>query len=65
MKNESIRHLLFDCYLAINIWRIIFFAFHMNKRSSINHITGLGNSRKELHIKMKVIIRVVAMFWSI
>jgi hypothetical protein len=36
---ENIQHLFFDCYLARNIWRINNFALHIERPSSINHLT--------------------------
>jgi hypothetical protein len=44
--NESICCLLFDCYIARNIWRTIFFVFHVDKSSSINHIIGAWESKE-------------------
>jgi hypothetical protein len=39
-QNVSIQHLLFDCYLARNIWRIIYFALNIERLNNINHIIG-------------------------
>jgi hypothetical protein len=64
-ENENIQHLLFDCYLARNIWRTIFFALHIDRPSSTNHIMGAWESNKGIAHKKKLLIGVAAMFWSI
>lgn len=38
-QNDTIHHLFFDCYPAKNIWRIIYFALHIDRPNNINHIT--------------------------
>jgi hypothetical protein len=32
--------MFFDCYLATNIWRIIYFALNIERPNNINHIIG-------------------------
>jgi hypothetical protein len=32
--------MLFDCCLAQNIWRIIYFALNIERPNNINHIIG-------------------------
>jgi ADP-heptose:LPS heptosyltransferase len=63
-QNKRIQH-LFYCCLARIIWRIIFFAFHLDKPSSINHIMGDWESDKGAAHKKKLLIGVAAMFWTI
>jgi hypothetical protein len=61
-QNESIQHLVFDCYLARNIWRTIFFAFHIDKPSTIIQIMGAWESFKGTTTIKKLLIGVAAMF---
>jgi hypothetical protein len=60
-QNESIQHLSFDR----NIWRVIFFALHIDKPYSINHIMGAWESNIRFAHKKKLLIWIAAMFWSI
>jgi hypothetical protein len=64
-QNESIQHLYFDCYLARNIWRTIFFTFYIGRPYFFNHITGTWESNKGIAYKKKILIGIVVMFWSI
>jgi hypothetical protein len=61
----SFQHLFFDCYLARNIWRVIFFALHIDRPYSINHVMGAWESNKGTAHKKKLLIGIAAMFWSI
>ena len=52
-KNETIRHLLFDCHFARRVWDFIFLAFGISRPSNIhnmfgNWIGGFGNDHKGL-----------------
>jgi hypothetical protein len=64
-QNESIQHLFFDCYLARNIWRIIYFALNIERPNNINHIIGSWIANKGTTHRKKLLIGVAAMFWSI
>jgi hypothetical protein len=70
---ENIQHLLFDCYLAINIWKIINFALHIGTSTSINHLTRKWYAIKGTTHKKQLLLRwrhcfgpfgCVIMMWS-
>jgi hypothetical protein len=65
-QNETIQHFFFDCYLARNIWRIIYFALHVERPISINHLTRnwVANKGTSYNNK-KLLVGVAAIFWSI
>jgi hypothetical protein len=60
-----IQHLFFDCNVARNIERIINFALHIERPSSINHLTGNWYANKKTTHRKKHLIRVATIFWSI
>jgi hypothetical protein len=64
-RNESIHHLFFDCYMASNIWRLIYYALKINKPVSINHIIGSWGSNKSPGYKKLLLSRILALFWFI
>ena len=64
-QNETIQHIFFDCYLIRNIWRIIYFAFNIERPININHIIENWATNKGIAHRKKLLIGVAAMFWSI
>lgn len=64
-KNETIRHLLFDCHFARRVWDFIFLAFGISRPSNIhnmfgNWIGGFGNDHKGL-----ALLGAATVCWSI
>jgi hypothetical protein len=64
-RNESIQHLFFVCYIAKNIWRIIYFALKIEMPVNINHIIGSWTSNSDLGYKKLLLTEISALFWSI
>jgi hypothetical protein len=64
-RNESIHHLFFDCYIAKNIWRIIYLALKIEMPVNINHIIESWASNCGLVYKKLLFIGISALFWSI
>ena len=64
-RNESIHHLFFDCYIAKNIWRIIYLALKIEMPVNINHIIGSWASNCGLVYKKLLFTGISALFWSI
>jgi hypothetical protein len=56
------RYLVFDCYLARNIRKTIYFAFHIGRPFSINHIMEAWQSNKGITHKKKLLVGVAAIF---
>ena len=63
-RNESIQH-LFYCYIAKNIWRIIYFALKIEMPVNINHIIGSWASNSDLRYKKLLLTGTSALLWSI
>lgn len=64
-QNETVQHLLFDCCLARNIWRIVYFALNIERPNNINHIKGNCVANKNTAYRQKnLLIGVAAIFWS-
>jgi hypothetical protein len=63
--NETIKHLLFDCHHAKQIWRIVYLATSLSPSKSISHM--FGNWLHILDDKMKKITMagVAALCWAI
>ena len=64
-RNESIQHLFFYCYIAKNIWRIIYFALKIEMPVNINHIIGSWASNSDLRYKKLLLTGTSALLWSI
>jgi hypothetical protein len=64
-RNESIHHLFFDCYMANNIWRLIYYALKIDRPVSINHIIGSWGSNMSPGYKKILLCGISALFWSI
>jgi hypothetical protein len=64
-RNESIHHLFFDCYIAKNVWRIIYLALKIETIVNINHIIGSLASNCGLVYKKLLFPAISALFWSI
>ena len=64
-QNESIHHLFFDCYMASNIWRLIYYALKIDSPVSINHIIGSWGSNMSPGYKKLLLSGISALFWSI
>jgi hypothetical protein len=54
-QNETVQHLLFDCCLARNIWRIVYFALNIERPNNINHIKGNCVANKNTAYRQKKI----------
>jgi hypothetical protein len=64
-RNESIQHLFFYCYIAKNIWRIIYFALKIEMPININHIIGSWTSNRDMGYKKLLLTEISTLFWSI
>jgi hypothetical protein len=61
-RNKSIQRLFFDCYIAKNIWRIIYFVIKIEMPVNINHIIGSWASNSDLGYKKLLLTGISALF---